>query len=41
MRVTAGKRLREALARLREILTDEDIKKIEESHKEMHERFKI
>jgi hypothetical protein len=29
------------VAKLREILTDEDIKKIEESHKEMHERFKV
>jgi hypothetical protein len=34
-------KVKRGVARLREILTDEDIKKIEESHKEIHERFKI
>jgi len=34
-------KVKRGVSRLREILTDEDIKKIEESHKEMHERFKI
>jgi len=34
-------KVKRGVSRLREILTDEDIKKIEESHREMHERFKI
>ncbi|MFP3195687.1 MAG: hypothetical protein RXQ74_02320 [Caldivirga sp.] len=34
-------KVKRGVSRLREILTDEDIKKIEESHRKMHERFKI
>jgi hypothetical protein len=34
-------KVKRGVSRLREILTDEDIKKIEESRREMHERFKI
>ncbi|MEJ2771690.1 antitoxin VapB family protein [Stygiolobus sp. CP8521M] len=35
------KRAERGLTRLREILSEDDIKRIEESHKEMHEEFKL
>jgi predicted CopG family antitoxin len=35
------KRAERGLTRLREILSENDIKRIEESHKEMHEEFKL
>jgi predicted CopG family antitoxin len=35
------KRAERSLTRLREILSEDDIKRIEESHKEMHEEFKL
>ncbi|BAB66814.1 antitoxin VapB family protein [Sulfurisphaera tokodaii] len=35
------KKVERGIDKLREILTDEDIKKIEDSHKKMHEEFRI
>ena len=35
------KKVERGIDKLREILTDEDIKKIEDSHKHMHEEFRI
>ncbi|BDB98676.1 antitoxin VapB family protein [Saccharolobus caldissimus] len=35
------KKVERGIDKLREILTDEDIKKIEDSHKNMHEEFRI
>jgi len=35
------KRAERGLTRLREILSEDDIKRIEESHKEMHEELKL
>ncbi|MFP3201444.1 MAG: antitoxin VapB family protein [Sulfolobus sp.] len=35
------KRAERGLTRLREILSEDDIKRIEESHKEMHEEFRV
>lgn len=35
------KKVERGINKLREILTDEDIKKIEDSHKKMHEEFRI
>ncbi|MEJ2773876.1 antitoxin VapB family protein [Stygiolobus sp. CP859M] len=35
------KRAERGLTRLREILSEDDIKRIEESHEEMHEEFKL
>jgi len=35
------KKAERGLTRLREILSEDDIKRIEESHKEMHEEFKL
>ena len=35
------KKAERGLAKLREILTEDDIKRIEESHREMHEEFKL
>lgn len=35
------KRAERSLTRLREILSEDDIKRIEESHEEMHEEFKL
>ncbi|MFP3234179.1 MAG: antitoxin VapB family protein [Sulfolobaceae archaeon] len=35
------KRAERGLTRLREMLSEDDIKRIEESHKEMHEEFKL
>jgi hypothetical protein len=35
------KRAERGLTRLREILSEDDIKRIEESHEEMHEKFKL
>jgi len=35
------KRAERGLTRLREILSEDDIKRIEKSHKEMHEEFKL
>ena len=35
------KKAERSLAKFREILTEDDIKRIEESHREMHEEFKL
>ena len=35
------KKVERGIDKLRQILTDEDIKKIEDSHKKMHEEFRI
>ncbi len=35
------KRAERGLTRLREILSEDDVKRIEESHKEMHEEFRV
>ncbi|MDT7901942.1 hypothetical protein DDW13_00685 [Acidianus hospitalis] len=35
------RRIKEGIDKLREIISEEDIKKIEESHKKMHEEFKL
>jgi predicted CopG family antitoxin len=35
------RRVEKGLTRLREILNEDDIKRIEESHKKMHEEFRV
>ncbi|MGC9105892.1 MAG: antitoxin VapB family protein [Thermoprotei archaeon] len=35
------RRAEKGLTRLREILSEDDIKRIEESHKKMHEEFRV